>query len=53
MAHETGHVLGLSHTDDVTRLMFGNGTNNITMNPPILTASEIDTMASSPCVFDL
>lgn len=57
LAHEVGHVLGLSHisgenahtdctTPDFTRLMTGCGTDNIT-GTPVLTKSEIHTMKSS------
>ncbi|TMQ15134.1 MAG: hypothetical protein E6J90_25895, partial [Deltaproteobacteria bacterium] len=53
MAHEVGHVLGLSHVNDNTRLMTGNGTANITTNPPVLIASEIATMDGSPYTTDI
>jgi hypothetical protein len=58
MAHEVGHVLGLSHiagesgpggpcsTPDFTRLMTGCGTGNIT-GTPTLTAGEGTTMRGS------
>lgn len=55
LAHEVGHVLGLSHisgegpsceTPDFTRLMTGCGTSNITGTPTIV-HGEIDTMKSS------
>jgi hypothetical protein len=53
MAHEVGHVLGLSHVGDNNRLMTGGGTNNITNPPPDLVPSEVSTMQSSaittPC----
>jgi len=58
MAHEIGHVLGLSHitgenapsctTPDFTRLMTGCGTSNITVALPKLVASEQTTMDASP-----
>ena len=48
MAHEVGHVLGLSHVSDNNRLMTGNGTSNITNPPPDLVPSEASTMQSSP-----
>jgi hypothetical protein len=47
MAHECGHVLGLSHVDDNTRLMTGNGTSNIIDPPPDLTYEEAETMGNS------
>jgi hypothetical protein len=47
MAHEVGHVLGLSHVSDNNRLMTGNGTANITNPPPDLTAQEIIGMKAS------
>lgn len=48
LAHEIGHVLGLSHVNDNNRLMTGNGTDNITNPPPDLIASESATMLASP-----
>jgi hypothetical protein len=48
LAHEIGHVLGLSHVNDNNRLMTGNGTDNITNPPPDLIASESSTMLASP-----
>jgi hypothetical protein len=59
LAHEVGHVLGLSHiageknsngkcvTPDFTRLMTGCGTGNIA-GTPIITAAEIAKMQGSP-----
>jgi hypothetical protein len=47
LAHEVGHVLGLSHVNDNNRLMTENGTGNITNLPPDLTASEATTMYAS------
>jgi hypothetical protein len=47
MAHETGHVLGLAHTDDNHRLMFGGGTDNVVDPPPDLNLSEIQQMQRS------
>jgi hypothetical protein len=61
MAHEVGHVLGLSHlsteagggtacsTPDFTRLMTGCGTGNITGTPTV-SSSEISTMQGSSFV---
>jgi Metallo-peptidase family M12B Reprolysin-like len=53
MAHEVGHVLGLSHVNDNNRLMTGNGTSGITNPPPDLVPTEVSTMQSSaitqPC----
>jgi hypothetical protein len=58
MAHECGHVLGLSHisgengaggsctTPDFTRLMTGCGTGNI-VGTPTVSSSEISTMQGS------
>ncbi len=47
MAHEAGHVLGLSHVNNNDRLMTGNGTGNITNPPPDLASSEVTTMLNS------
>ena len=47
LAHEVGHVLGLAHVDSNRRLMTGNGTANITNEPPDLITSEIQTMYAS------
>jgi hypothetical protein len=47
LAHEVGHVLGLSHVNDNNRLMTGNGTDNITNPPPDLVAAESATMLAS------
>ncbi|GGK63994.1 hypothetical protein GCM10011405_09940 [Rufibacter glacialis] len=47
LAHEVGHVLGLSHVNDNNRLMTSNGTYNITNPPPDLVASEVTTMLAS------
>jgi len=53
MAHEIGHVLGLSHVTSNLRLMFNGGTDHIQNLPPDLTATEIATMVASaltiPC----
>lgn len=53
LAHEVGHVLGLSHVANNDRLMTGGGTHNITNPPPDLIASEVQTMTAStltvPC----
>lgn len=48
LAHEIGHVLGLSHVNDNNRLMTGLGTDNITNPPPDIIASESATMLASP-----
>ncbi len=48
LAHEIGHVLGLSHVNDNDRLMTGNGTSNITKTPPDLVPMEIAIMVASP-----
>jgi len=50
LAHEVGHLLGLSHVDDDDCLMTGNGTVNITNPPPKLTRDEIGTMRDSSLV---
>jgi hypothetical protein len=51
LAHEMGHVLGLSHVADSNRLMTGGGTSNITNPPPDLVPSEASSMQSSPLTF--
>lgn len=51
MAHELGHVCGLKHVNDSTRLMFGGGTWGITNPPPELSAEERQTIAKSGLVF--
>jgi hypothetical protein len=51
LAHEIGHVLGLSHVSDNNRLMTGGGTSNITNPPPDLIPSEAATMQSSTLSF--
>jgi hypothetical protein len=52
MAHEIGHVLGLSHVNDNNRLMTGNGTANITNPPPDLISTEVNTMGASTLTFE-
>jgi hypothetical protein len=47
-AHELGHVLGLGHVADRTRLMIGAGTDWISKDPPGLVEEEISVMRSSP-----
>jgi hypothetical protein len=50
LAHEIGHVLGLTHVDgNNTRLMTGDGTEKI-VGVPTLTQTEISTMQSSNLV---
>jgi hypothetical protein len=41
LAHELGHVLGLSHVDDNRSLMTSNGTDKITCRPPKLSRLDI------------
>jgi len=50
LAHEIGHLLGLSHVDDDHNLMTGIGTENITNPPPILSPEQADQMHASPFV---
>jgi hypothetical protein len=47
LAHECGHVLGLSHVLPIEHLMV-SGTWSITANPPALDADEVTTIKSSP-----
>jgi hypothetical protein len=52
LAHEIGHVLGLSHCDTTTnrlfdRLMTGGGTSNITNPPADVIQAEVGTMKNS------
>jgi hypothetical protein len=49
MAHEIGHVLGLSHVGDNTRLMFGGGTGLI-VGIPTLAQDEMYRMHDSNLV---
>lgn len=51
LAHEVGHVLGLRHVDDRTRLMTGGGTSAITISPPRLAPSEVATLRASPFLY--
>jgi hypothetical protein len=48
LAHEVGHILGLYHVNNNTRLMTGLGTANIVDPPPDLIPDEIATMMASP-----
>ena len=52
LAHEVGHVLGLSHVNDATNVMH-TPTASITANPPGFTAAQLTTIRSSnlcaPC----
>jgi hypothetical protein len=50
MAHELGHVLGLSHENDSDNLMYEYGTGNITNLPPDLTDAQRITISQSPFV---
>lgn len=50
LAHEVGHVLGLSHVAEANRLMTSLGTTNIVDPPPDLSSSEVQTILSSPLV---
>jgi hypothetical protein len=52
LAHEVGHVLGLSHVDDNNRLMTGNGTTNITNPPPDLISTEVIAMRASGLTYE-
>jgi hypothetical protein len=48
LGHECGHVLGLEHVPPTDRLMIGEGTWNVSIEPPQLIASEIATIEASP-----
>jgi len=50
LAHELGHMMGLRHAGNETRLMTGDGTSNITKNPPDLVPDEIRAIMASPFV---
>jgi hypothetical protein len=52
LAHEVGHVLGLSHVDDNNRLMTGNGTTNITNPPPDLISTVVIAMRASGLTYE-
>jgi len=52
LAHEVGHVLGLSHADTdrncrLERLMTGCGTARITRSPPLLSSKEVKKILSN------
>jgi hypothetical protein len=49
MAHEMGHLLGLSHVQGTNRLM-SKSTKRITGDPPVLDETEIATIGKSPLV---
>ena len=49
LAHEVGHVLGLSHVADTTRLM-NHMTGPISKSPPDLSPGEVATMRTSRLV---
>jgi hypothetical protein len=50
LAHEVGHLLGLTHITDNTYLMTGNGTQMITSAFPSLSNIEIFIINESPLV---
>lgn len=50
LAHELGHVLGLPHVNEKTRLMFNGGTLGIKADPPVLTKEEVELMLKSDLV---
>lgn len=47
LGHEVGHVLGLAHVDDDSRMMTGNGTSRI-VGVPVLTEEEVEQASRSP-----
>jgi hypothetical protein len=50
LAHELGHVMGLSHVIPLDRLMTGQGTDLINATPPHLANDEIRQIMSSEYV---
>jgi hypothetical protein len=50
LAHELGHLLGLVHVAERSRLMFNGGTLGITANPPTLAPPEITQILASDLV---
>jgi hypothetical protein len=50
LGHECGHVLGLGHVPPTDHLMIGEGTSNLSRDPPYLDPYEIATIMVSPFI---
>jgi hypothetical protein len=50
LGHECGHVLGLDHVPPRDRLMIGEGTSNVSKDPPYLDPWEVAKIIVSPFI---